>query len=87
MRTTLDFLGLGLPVGRWGRILLSAILAAAVGYAVKMLFPWNQILVKAAGSLGAFGVAYLVAAWALRVPDVRRPFAAIRRRLGSGGRL
>jgi putative peptidoglycan lipid II flippase len=73
--------GLGLPGRRWVKILVAAILAAAAGYAVKELFPWNQVLVKAAASLGVFGFAYLGAAWALRLPDVRSPFAAVARRL------
>jgi putative peptidoglycan lipid II flippase len=86
---------LGLPAGRWGKIFLAAILAAAAGYAVKAIFPWNdlvifrdggpwegwQVLVKATASLGAFGLTYLVVAWGLGLPDVRSPLEAIGRRL------
>ncbi len=73
--------GLALPAGRWGKILLAAVLAAAAGLGIKLAFPGNEVHLKAVASLAAFGIIYLAAAWVMRLPDVHIPFAAIQRRL------
>jgi putative peptidoglycan lipid II flippase len=73
--------GLGLPAGRWGKIFLSAVVAAAAGVAIKIALPGSAMHLRAVAALAGFGLAYLAVAWALGVPDVRRPFAAVGRRL------
>ena len=73
--------GLRLPAGRWGKILLSAVVAAAAGVATKIALSGSELHLRAVGALASFGLAYLAVAWALGLPDVRSPFAAVGRRL------
>jgi putative peptidoglycan lipid II flippase len=61
--------GLGLPGARWVKIFLASAVAAVAGYGAKQLaIPW--VLVRAGVSIGAFGVVYLAAAWALKLPEL-----------------
>ena len=82
----------GIPMdgSRWLKFVASSAAAAVVGYFARawcagQLLATGKLalVVSAAVSLGAFGVTYLGAAYALRTPDVRDFVGAVRRRLGG----
>ena len=58
----------GLPASFTLRLWVAAIAAAAAGYAVKLLLPPLDPLLRGAVVLPAFGVVYLAIAFALRIP-------------------
>jgi putative peptidoglycan lipid II flippase len=61
----------GLPASRLAILWGSALVAAAVAWAVRLALPWTNPLVRGALILPAFGVSYLACTAALGI-DVRR---------------
>jgi putative peptidoglycan lipid II flippase len=72
----------GLPANLVGRLWLSALTAAAVGWGVKLGIGVRHPLSGGAAVVGAYGVTYFAAAWLLRVEEcataVRRVLRFVR---------
>jgi putative peptidoglycan lipid II flippase len=73
----------GLPFAFTATLWSAAIVAAASGWAVKLAFDGRHPIVIAIFALGAYGVIYIGATLALRVPEAR---SALRRGSGRSGR-
>jgi putative peptidoglycan lipid II flippase len=62
----------GLPASLAAKLWISAALAAAAGWAVKLAIGHHGPLLSAVVVLGVYGMVYFAAAWLLRVEECRR---------------
>jgi len=72
----------GLPRDYVARLWAAALAAAAVAWAVKLAVPLRQPIVLAVLVLGPYGLVFLGATLALRLPEAEGALAMVRRRLG-----
>lgn len=71
----------GLPRSLVARLWLSALVGAALGWAVKVTLPVKQPIVVAIGVLGVYGILYIAVALATGVPEARTALTRVTARL------
>jgi putative peptidoglycan lipid II flippase len=69
----------GLPASLTARLWTSALAAAAVAWAIKLVLPIPQPIIVALAVLVPYGVVFLGMTTALNVPEARRALARLRR--------
>jgi putative peptidoglycan lipid II flippase len=73
--------GLPLSALRWAKLAGASAFAGAAGVLARSQVGGWPVLPRAAVSLGAFGLAYLAAAWLLKIPELGELGRALQRRL------